>query len=238
MGKGGTLLPMIGERPKPKSLIEALSDIQMYANAERDGFAMPESYLLMRERLAFLEVGLKGGLVSMGISGLLQPLNLAVVDRLFPIFGTLEPSAFDQAFALLLGVSFSLAYAVMIAVNVSACYIGAWCRAAIRALFGGLILGKVIALAGLFWLYHALYLAMTPERIAWLMHQTEFLQRLLLISPVGSSRLHHWLLDIRPLFLISAWLLVAFTVLIGAVAGAVFYVGLRRQRRELAGWEG
>lgn len=227
--KGGTLLPMLGERPKPKSLVEAISDIQQHAAAERDGFPQPASYFLLSERAAFVEVGLKAGLAGMAANGFLQPITLAVIDHLFPIFGTWTPSWFDQLIALLLGASLQLAYALLVAVNLAPCYLGAWCREAIRMIYGGLLAGKVIMLIGWFWLYHTLYLLLTPERIArWLENNSFLVQKLLMISADRAVYVGAWLLSCRPLLLTSAWLLLALTLVSGALSWIVFLWIYRR----------
>jgi hypothetical protein len=220
---------MLGERPRPKSLVEAISDIQQHAAAERDGFPQPASYFLLAERAAFVEVGLKAGIAGMVANGCLQPVSLAVVDHLFPIFGTWTPTWFDQLIALLLGTSLQLAYALLVAVNLGPCYLGAWCREAIRMIYGGLIAGKVIMLIGWFWLYHALYLLLTPERIArWLENHSFLVQKLLMISADRAVYVGAWLLALKPLLLTSAWLLLALTLLSGALSGMVFLWIARR----------
>ncbi|MEW6542496.1 MAG: hypothetical protein AB1411_02670 [Nitrospirota bacterium] len=234
MGKGGGLLPIIGERPKPKSLIEAISDIQMYANMERDGQPLPESYLLLRERMSFMEVGLKGGLVSTLISGLTLPISVAVIEQLFPIFGTTHPSAFDQMFALLLSVSFALGYNIVTAMNLSACFIGPWSKKAIYALYGALFTGKALVVVGLFWFYHYLYFFLTPNRLGLFVEKTQFIQKLLLLTPGTVGHLTAWILQIRHAFLIAAWLVLVLTTLTAVVSIVIFLLGQHRIQRDLA----
>jgi len=229
--KGGTLLPMLGERPKPKSLIEAIADIQQRAAAERDGFPQPASYFLLTERTAFVEVRLKAGLVGTAVNGLLQPITLAVVSHLLPIFGTWETSWFDQLLALLLGASLQLAYALLIAVNLGPCYLGAWCREAIHMIYSGLLAGKLIMLIGWFWLYHTLYLLLTPERIAHWLAQTSFIQKLLLIPSGRAVYVGAWLLSLKPLLLTASWLLLALSLLSGVLSVIVLAWLTRRPDR-------
>jgi hypothetical protein len=228
MGKGGSLLPPMGDRPKPKSLIEAVSDIQMYATQELDGQSVPDNYLLWRELLGFMEVGIKGGLISTLISGLMLPFSIAVVQQLFPIFGTFEPTLFDQLFAVVLGVSFQLGYNMLTAVNLSTCYIGIWCKKAIRAIYGGLLLSKSVVVFGLFILYHWLYFAITPERLAEFHTRVKDLYTILMI-PTGVARhIEYWLLEVRHVLLVSAWMVLALTVFTAVISLTIFAYGAHR----------
>lgn len=228
MGKGGPILSGGNPRDKPKSLIEAISDIQMYAAMEREGQPLPEEYLLLRERVGFAEVGLKGGLGSTLISGLMLPLSIAVIQHLFPIFGTFEPSWFDQTFALILGVSFQLGYNMVTALNLAACYLGAWCRKAIWALYGGLLLGKGLVVFFLFWFYHWLYFILTPALLHRWFTKSEFVLKLFLITPQGAQHLERWILAVRHVLLISAWMVLALTAVTSLIAIVILFRGARQ----------
>jgi hypothetical protein len=56
-------------RAKPRSLIEAISEIQILATVVKTGREIPENYLLLDRRIAYFEVGVKGALAD----GLIRP---------------------------------------------------------------------------------------------------------------------------------------------------------------------
>ena len=59
-GKGnpGPLFASTSTRPKPKSLLEAISDIEKLSAVERTGMEIPPQFLLRSELVGFLDVGL------------------------------------------------------------------------------------------------------------------------------------------------------------------------------------
>jgi hypothetical protein len=186
---------------------------QAHTTQEFDGQTVPGTYLLWREQLAFMEVGIKGGLISTLISGLMLPFSIAVVQQLLPIFGTFEPTLLDKLFAVVLGVSFQLCYNIWMAVNLSTSYIGIWCKKAIKAIYGGLLVGTIVAVLNLFVLYHWLYFNIIPDWLARFNVKT----------------------GISHVLLVSAWMMPVLAVFTAVVSSAIFFYGARRAGRNAGG---
>jgi hypothetical protein len=66
--------------------------------------------------------------------------NMAAME--IPIFGDAAPTLFDQIYALLLVLGFSLGYGFFLA-TLKSCYIGNISKSMIRNLLGGVVIGAV-----------------------------------------------------------------------------------------------
>jgi hypothetical protein len=207
-GKSGGVF--VGTAPppgKPKGLLDAISEIQQYYVVERGGSTIPADFLTTKGKLGFFEVGFKGAFLSGLVGALFTPFAIGVVEKLIPIFGSREPSYFDQAFALMIAVSFSAGYAIMLS-TVSRCYIGEISKAAIKNLVGGFAAGAMLKALLAFLLFHFLYLFLTPDRLVRILsHMT------MLVPPEALNGWYIWLWNFRSVFLVSAWFVVVTTVL-------------------------
>ena len=165
-GSAGPLFPSSTPRAKPKSLLEAISDIEQLAAAEKTGMKIPLNFLLLREKVSFFDVGLKGGWADTLVSAIFIPISVGVVDRIIPIFGTHDPTLIDQAFALVMAMSYTLGYNVLMAFNLGTCFFGKVCRNSIWQLYGGFVTGSFIKMLLIFLVFHYLYWTVTPQVIS------------------------------------------------------------------------
>ena len=194
--------------PKPKGLLDAISEIQQYYVVERSGSTIPKDFFTITGRMAFFEVGFKGGLISGLVSTLLSPLAIGVFEQYIPIFGDTNPTFFDTFFAFFLTVSYTLGYAMFYG-SLGKYYVGALTRAAIKNLLVGLASGAglkmVIAFLGFHYLYSKLLEPSWLERL---------LQRLYgIVSYDVLNGFYVWLMEFRPVFLIASYLVVFSTIL-------------------------
>ena len=88
----------------PPSLIDAISDIQQYADTieSKGQTQIPEGFLTLKRRLAYLNIGFVYGLGDSIILWVISPFMYAVLFDLLPLFGRYDLSLFDKAFALIL----------------------------------------------------------------------------------------------------------------------------------------
>ncbi len=229
--KSGTaVVPASAGAQKPHSIIDAISEIQQYYLVEKSGSTISSDFLTVKGKLGFFEVGVKSGVISGVITTLLAPVAIGVFERYIPVFGSYEPSIFDQAFALLLAVSFSIGYAGFVSV-VGKFYIGDLTRATIRSLLGGLTAGSLFKLFLAFLLFHLMYLKLDSTMIAKLLLFFDFA-----ISYDHMLVAHDWWLGFRPAFLTAAWVVVATTALFIVIPIASVAIQSRKTRR-LMEWE-
>ena len=225
MEKGGRPGPLFAEgmaRAKPRSLIEAISEIQILATVVKTGREIPENYLLLDRRIAYFEVGVKGALADGLISALFVPMSMGVLSNLVPIFGTLTPSLFDQLFSVLIAMAYGLGYNVMIGVNLGNCYYGKACRQAIDSIYSAMVTFNILKVILLFLLFHGLYGLLTPD---WVHAKSDQLWPAwrVLVNQATAVEVQTWILNVREVLLLSSWFVV-FSTAVSLIIPRIFFV--------------
>ena len=98
----------------PRGLLEALAAIEQSATNERQGCQIPEGFLTTRQRIEFMEVGMRSAIASGLVLSLFSPLAVAMLEGRIPVFGSTTPQLCDRLLVLLLTCGFSLGYALII----------------------------------------------------------------------------------------------------------------------------
>lgn len=165
-GRGGdTNAPIIqtdqaGQVVQPRSLLDAISDIQQYYVVEGKGQDIPGEFLTLGRSLDFFKVGMRSGFMEGITLALLMPF---FAFYLFPFVLT-GPDMFTKIF---FG---SLPYIVLI-VNTLLCsyigryYVGKITRKAINNLLSGRTLSLLIKGLLIYVFYLVLHRISTPERV-------------------------------------------------------------------------
>jgi len=87
----------------PKSLIDAISDIQQYSVMESKGASdIPSDYFTLRRKLAYMNIGFIYGLGDNVLLWLVSPFLYAVLYNYLPLFGRTHPTFFDKLFTFVL----------------------------------------------------------------------------------------------------------------------------------------
>ena len=212
---------------KPRGLLDAISEIQQYYTVEKGGSNIPEDFLTIKGKLSFFMVGFKHTLLSGFVSLVFTPISIGVINNYIPIFGSRDPSLFDEFFALMIGLSFNLGYSAVIAI-LRKYNIGSITRTAIRSLLGGILVAMGVKVVFSWTLYHLLYfLAFEPH----------VLSRSLLKIPfvTGGFRVQmfHFLLQFRPVLLTSAYFIAITSVLFVGIPAIFIYKGGKRLEEEM-----
>ena len=232
-GKGnpGPLFASTSTRPKPKSLLEAISDIEKLSAVERTGMEIPPHFLLLNEKVGLFDVGLKGGWADTLVSAVYIPLSVGVMDRVIPIFGSSDPSLGDQLFALLIGLSYTLGYNILMAFNLGACYFGKVCRNAIWQLYGGFVSGSMIKMFAIFFIFHLVYWRVTPEVISHVLTSTYIAGRPFFTLDQWDT-FFSWCVDMRNVLFKAGVFVVVSTILCLLIPGISFVLGSLRAAKE------
>jgi hypothetical protein len=143
---------------------------------------------------------------------LFSPLAIGVFEKLVPVFGSTEPTSWDKFFIFLLALGYSIGYAAFICPT-AYCYIGAYTKAMIRSLIGGVVAGAFAKMVVAFILYHFVYMiVLTEEHVTWCaVHLAKVVNQNYVIN------MYRWVMEFRPIFLTSAWFVVATTMAFIAV---------------------
>ncbi len=214
--------------PKPKGLLDAISEIQQYYVVERSGSAIPEDFFTISGRLAFFEVGFKGGFISGLVSALLSPFAIGVIERYIPIFGDTNPTLFDTIFAFFLSLSYTLGYAMFYA-GLGKYYIGTISKAAVKNLLSGLASGVVFKTVVAFVGFHYLYLkVLEPSQLG-----TYFQIFYNVIDYNTLNAIYVWLVEFRPVFLTASYLVVFTTLLMIGIPLVAVVISHDRIKKEM-----
>ncbi len=157
-----------------------------------------------------------------------MPLAFGVIQRHIPIFGSQDASLYDRIFALILSVSFSIAYSVFISFT-GKYFIGSISKSAIKNLVGGYIAGALLKMIIIFILFHTVYFYFLSEK---------FLARnLLKLKPLLKyetlERIYVFLIQFKPVFLISSYFLIFTTALMILIPLASIRIGSRKTKLEI-----
>jgi hypothetical protein len=225
-GSATVVITSGGGESKPKGIIDAVSEIEKYSAMDRKGSEIPERFFTTRNRIEYFEAGFKGSFISGLVSAFLAPFAIGVMEKMIPVFGDAEPTAFDKAFVFLIALSFSIGYAVFTG-GMGRYYAGNFTRVMIRSFVSGTIVGAVLKMILAFILFHFLYLVVLTEgRIA------AFLSIFRSWAAPGTmEQVHSWIVDFKPVLLISAWFIVLTTVIFIMVPVISIGITLYKERK-------
>lgn len=226
-GSSGSVILADSTGIKPKGLIDAISEIEWYYTAESEGSPIAERFFTMKNKIEFFEVGFKGAFISGLLSAFFTPFAIGVVEKFIPIFGTLEPSAFDKAFVFMLALGFSLGYAVLIG-QVGRFYGGNFTKSMIKSFLSGVIAGAVLKMVVAFLFFHFLYLTIITEKniISVLQPMRDF------VSYETLNNIYIWILNFKPVFLTSAWFVVFTTIIFIMIPLIMITITVIKQKRK------
>jgi hypothetical protein len=173
------------EIQKPRTLLQALSDIQQYYVMEAKGRVIPGDLFTIQARIDYLAVGLRSGFRE----GLLLFLLMSFVEfYLIPRMVTPDVT---------LRVMFhAIPFVQLLAYTIICCWIaryytGVITKTAINYVLGGRIVTILIKAFVIWFLYNVLAVWGTPER-AWAAIDS------LGFAPSAAERLFYWFYEIRP----------------------------------------
>jgi len=215
------------ENEKPKGLLDAISELQYFYTQEQNGMDLPGGLFTTKDQVIYFELGFRSTFASGLIMALLTPLSMGVLEKMIPIFGSADPSAFDTFYVLLLTLFYLIGYGFFLGVGVRSFY-GEYTHSMVKNLLGGIAAAAALKVFIVFLLFHLIYIKiLTQEHILSLVnYMTKYVSIEKLAGP------YKWLLEFRPVFLTSAWFVVIttgiwFMVLIGC------YISARRRNAKL-----
>ncbi len=214
---------------RPKSFLDVVSIVQNYYLAEKDGYELPDNLLTLKGKMLISEVGLKGAAISALISIPLTPLFVGVVERFIPIFGSYDFSYFDQAFAVVLALSFGMGYSLIVT-HIGKFYAGRLAKRAINYLVFGLMFAASLKLILATIIYNSLYATvLQEERVA---------RYLLKLYPYVSyetlDKAYRFIMTAKPVLLTSTSFVFLSTFLMISVPWVGIMIGAKRAKKAIA----
>jgi len=198
-GDGDVVVTNSGNKlGKPLNLLMAVDEIQHVAAMESTmSEPLSKQYLSTKQRLDFFAVGFRNAFISGFFMALLTPLAIGVIEKVIRIFGDAQPTFFDEVYAIVLSLSFSLGYGLFLT-SLRNSYSGTVSKGMIQNLFGGLAFGATLKFFIIFLLFNWIYVESTPQHIYSVL---KFIHKYM--QGVNFIPVYHFLLKFRDVLLIS-----------------------------------
>ena len=223
--RGGNVVVFGSQYEKPKSIIDAISELEQYSAVLGDE-EVPESFFTFKQKWEFFEVGFRDAFISGLVTALFTPIAMGVIQKLIPVFGDYPPTLFDRVFAFMLALGFSIGYALLIASLGKHYYSNRITRIAMKnfltGLFSGTIFKTVIVFLGFHFIYFFIF---TPQNTGRALHKLK-------ISGELYYRVYAWLIEFREVFIPSAYFILFTSVLFIAIPVASILYHKRKQSVE------
>jgi len=226
-GGGSPIITQGHDPEKPKGLLDAIAELQYFHSQERGGMVLDGGLFTIKDTILFMELGFWGTFKSGLIMALFTPLTIGVLEKMIPIFGSLNPSAFDKFYVMLLSLMYLIGYGYFLGIGAKS-FFSEYTHKMVTNLLQGIVCAALLKVGIVFLLFHSIYiLVWTPEH---LLRLVAFLTRYISIEHLAQP--YKWLLDFRPVFISSAWFVVVTTVIWLAVIFG-FYVWARIRNAKL-----
>ncbi len=228
MSKDGTTIIEKDGSPKliPHGLFDIMKIVWTYHSMEQRGVEFPEDFFTPDDMLKYSTCGILESLKSGLITVLFTPIAFGVINKIVPIFGEADPSAFDKVFAFFLAMSLTIAYAFVL-VSITQRYIFPFTKKIIKNFLQGVMIGKILITVVAFFFYHWLYIKVLSE------DNILFVLRLFK-SFMGSDKLnaaYNWIMEFKPVLLTSAWFIVLTTVIFISIPLISIVITMRKNKQ-------
>lgn len=211
-------LSQVTQEVKPRGLIEALGEIERAYVNEVGGTLVDPRRLTTPMRIEYMEIGGRSGLVSGLVMVLVTPLAVGVLEKLIPIFGSLNPSLFDEICGFLLALIFPLCYSFLFA-GAALNHLGGYSRGMVNNLLGGMAAASAVKALVIFIGFHFIYFKfLTDKNLAWAVQKLYVFK----ISYERAISILAWTRNFRHVFITSSYFILLSTVILIAVPYAAF----------------
>jgi hypothetical protein len=230
-GSGGIYIPQPHE--KVKNLFDAISDIEFYGGAEKEGELIPVDFFTFKQKVQFWEVGFKAAFISGIITALLSPFMVGVFEKIIPVFGSYQPNFIDQLYVFLLTIGFSLGYGIFIS------RLGKYCtkryeitKEMVKWLMSGLVSGAVLKAFFVFLLFHFIYFAVLTPTNLYKIFVFFGKNGILVLDQKVIEKVWYFLLEFRKTFIVAAWFVVFTSMLLVGIPLIRIVYEIWKERRE------
>ena len=161
---GGFVPVSSSPRASPRSLIDAISEIQRYHIIERTGQDIPSDFLTVRGTLAFFAAGFRSGFLEGAMLALLLPLAWGVWDGAIPAFGE-TADIFGKCLVFLFAFGVSLVMTAVFGGMLPGYCGGNLARKAAESLAWGRALALTAEGVFVFFLFSLLVFLLSPKNV-------------------------------------------------------------------------
>ena len=166
--KGGgetVVMTGTGDFKKPLNLLQAIEEIQHMSAIEKSmDEPLDKNFFSTKQRWDFFMMGARNGFLNGFITALLTPLAFGVLDKMIPLFGDKQLTTFDEIYAFMLAMGFSLGLAIFLS-TLHKCYVGTISKGMILNLFGGMFAGITVKVSIVFVVFNWLFVFLNPQHV-------------------------------------------------------------------------
>jgi len=155
-GQGGPVYSAGVSDVKPRSLMQAISEIEQFFAAEIDS-NIPHEALTTVVQFSFAEVGFKSALMSTGFAFFESLINFLALKGVIPIFGSENPALFDTIFSYVMNLSLPLAFSFLIGIMLFNVYHGNITKRVIKSFITGYVITTLFFTMFFFFILHITY---------------------------------------------------------------------------------
>ena len=155
-GQGGPVYNTGTADVKPRSLMQAISEIEQFFAAEIDS-NIPQEALTTVVQFSFAEVGFKSALISVCFAFFESLVNFLALKGVIPIFGSENPTLFDTIFSYVMNLSLPLAFSFLIGIMLFNIYHGNITKRVIKSFISGYIMTTLFFTMVFFFIMHITY---------------------------------------------------------------------------------
>ena len=214
------------EAEKPKGLLDAISELQFLYAQEKNGLDLPEGLFTIKDQTIYMELGFRSTFFSGLLMALVTPFSMGVLEKMIPVFGSTELSAFDTFYVLLLTLFYLIGYGFFLGIGVRSFH-GQYTHAMVKNLLQGIAVAAALKVAIIFLLFHFIYIKLLTENH--ILKVVSALTKYISIEKLAGP--YKWLLEFRPVFLTSAWFVLVTTAIWLAVLIGCYFSAVRRNAR-------
>jgi len=226
---GGLMLGKPDAEYHPQGFLSLVGWVERSHFAERGGAIIDPAFLTTPQRTEIMEIGFRSSFASGIAMALLFPLAIGVLERHIPIFGSVDPSWLDLCCGLLLALTFPLGYSAFLA-YIASKHLGGYTRAMVANLLSGVAAASALKVIILFIGFHVIYLkVVNSANIVWaLKHLSAFH-----LTYEKATAIYTWTMNFRPVFVKSAWYILASTTIFVAIPYLSMILTHRRNKKSI-----
>lgn len=226
---GGDNVIMSPQSPEthPQGLLAAIGIIERAYADEIGGAIIDPRRLTSPQKYEFMEIGMRSSFISGLLMALLSPLAIGVFDKYIPIFGSYQPSLFDQLCGVMLALIFPLCYAFLYA-GVATNHLGGYSRAMVSNLLGGMTLASFGKAIITFIAFHFIYFkVLSDKNISWAIQKLYVFK----ISYDTALSMFTWIRDFKHVFITSSYFVLINTMVFVAIPYLAYFWAHQRNKK-------
>lgn len=186
-----------GQRQKPVSLLEAVSEIQRYYVAESGGSGIPADYFTIDMQMEYMWIGTRSVLHGGIFTIIFMPILIGVLQDKIHVFGHETVTVTDRIYMLCITLMFAMGYAFFYA-YISKFNAGEVTKRMLLNMYSGVTIGSIIKAVVSILIYHLCYFAVFTEgNVYWVLSKLKF------ISAAVRTDIFYWIKDTKDVFITS-----------------------------------